>query len=256
MKQKIITDKDAVDSQRQLDAMQWICPVCGAPPQALCVGTDGIHQQREMSIGVNEFSSDIEAFDAYFGGVLDQLDDKIREQIIERGQAYTKFLRDEQRVTEAENAAEALKAKIDEAVEAAKVAAVMPSVGQAIWCICLDGTLACLAWNRSNHFLGLWAMGNIFLTKADCKAEIERRKALQRVRQWVSANTESFEPDWNNEYQNKWHISYDYITKRLLWFSINTMKYVNTFMCFATASDAERCIAECEADLKVLAGVE
>lgn len=152
-------------------------------------------------------------------------------------------------------------AELIERVKAAKEKAVrpagMPENGQDYCCITTAGFCELRIGGVDEAMDECLAeIGNVFLTEAECLAEIERRKALQRVRQWIAENTEPFEPDWNNDDQPKYMVYFSHKEKKLSITVEWIAQYFNGIAWFASKEDVERLIAACEADLRVLAGVE
>lgn len=127
-------------------------------------------------------------------------------------------------------------AELIERVKAAKEKAArpsgMPEGGEKYWYINDIGRCEDDLWSDHGNVDGMrLEIGNVFLTEAECLAEIEYRKALQRVRQWKRENLSAgIVP------------AYDL-------FDLPIMRGVSL-------ADQLRLIAACEADLRVLAGVE
>lgn len=152
-------------------------------------------------------------------------------------------------------AADELIARVVAAKKKAARPAGMPEKGDTFFIIDVDGNYSAYMWNDAERDINWWNLGSVILTEAECLAEIERRKALQRVRQWIAEHTEPFEPVLKNTMQDKWAVGYDLERGG---FDAVVCKYgfpVPLPFFFAQKADVNQCIAACEADLRVLAGV-
>ena len=96
--------------------------------------------------------------------------------------------------------------------------------------------------------------GNAFLTEEEAIKELEKRKAIQRVLKWKYENGLDFEPDWENNNENKYLLFYNYnsCSKKIC----SNVHFESKYYCpvgyFKTKKDVEKCIEECKEDLELI----
>lgn len=100
-------------------------------------------------------------------------------------------------------------------------------------------------------------VNNAFLTEKDARKELEKRKAIQRVLKWKYENGLDFEPDWENNNENKYLLFYNYnnynsCSKKIC----SNVHFQSKYYCpvgyFKTLEDVEKCIEECKEDLELI----
>ena len=97
-------------------------------------------------------------------------------------------------------------------------------------------------------------VNNAFLTEKGARKELEKRKAIQRVLKWKHENGLDFEPDWENNNENKYLLFYNYnsCSKKIC----SNVHFESKYYCpvgyFKTKKDAEKCIEECKEDLELI----
>ena len=100
-------------------------------------------------------------------------------------------------------------------------------------------------------------VNNAFLTEKDARKELEKRKAIQRVLKWKYENGLDFEPDWENNNENKYLLFYNYnnynsCSKKIC----SNVHFQSKYYCpvgyFKTKKDVEKCIEECKEDLELI----
>ncbi len=99
--------------------------------------------------------------------------------------------------------------------------------------------------------------GNAFLTEKGARKELEKRKAIQRVLKWKHKNGLDFEPDWENNNENKYLLFYNYNNYNSCRKKIcSNVHFQSKYYCpvgyFKTKKDVEKCIEECKEDLELI----
>jgi len=100
-------------------------------------------------------------------------------------------------------------------------------------------------------------VNNAFLTEEEATKELEKRRAIQRVLKWKYENGLDFEPDWENNNENKYLLFYNYnnynsCSKKIC----SNVHFQSKYYCpvgyFKTKKDVEKCIEECKEDLELI----
>ena len=124
------------------------------------------------------------------------------------------------------------------------------SEGDEYWFTATSTRVPSRLWENSKNDNSARDCGDVFLTKQEAEKELEKRKAIQRIKKWK----------WKNGIK-----SYDtgiYITYRVDAYGdcfetttghIYTGSPVGGFL---QTVDAEKCIKDCENDLKIIFNVE
>ena len=81
--------------------------------------------------------------------------------------------------------------------------------GDSFWFIQPNGCIISGYYFNSNYDKTRKLMNNFFRTKEDANKHLEKLKALKKVKDYIKDNFGVFEPNWEDEEQSKWHISYD-----------------------------------------------
>lgn len=108
---------------------------------------------------------------------------------------------------------------------------------------------------KAYHSVFTPCLGNTFLTKESAEDEFKRRAALYRIRKYIYDNYMGFEPDWKNLDQWKYSVNYSHKTHGF-WLTFDTWSNPGKAFYLATEEHANQVIKDCEADLKILFGVE
>lgn len=91
---------------------------------------------------------------------------------------------------------------------------------------------------------------NVYLTKEEAEKELERRKAIQRIKKFMWENKiKNKEFKWNN---GKYLICYDYLKKSFCIGRYLTFYLITDLWYFETYEDCQKIIDNCEDDLKII----
>ena len=80
-------------------------------------------------------------------------------------------------------------------------------VGEEYWSIGNDGCKYCEKWEDDGIDNGRLETGNVFFVEKEAEDEIERRKAIVTIKTYIKEHF-PFEPDWDDEKQEKYIIIY------------------------------------------------
>lgn len=94
----------------------------------------------------------------------------------------------------------------------------------------------------------------VYKTKEQVEKEIKRRKALVRIWKRVEDNGLLFEPDWEDERQEKHDVHYDHESGEVVWCVRYTSETQFELPYFKTSESREKAIKECEEDYLIYFG--
>ena len=100
------------------------------------------------------------------------------------------------------------------------------------------------------------ACGNCFLTRKEAEKELEKRKAIQRVKKYIWENDLEFEPDWSDLNQLKYDIYYDFTEKRFYPNASDEVRNYSPIGYFVDETDAHQVIYNCKDDLKIIFDID
>ena len=130
-----------------------------------------------------------------------------------------------------------------------------PRHGDYVWELTSLGTIDKDFWVGFGRDVTQLANGNAFPTEAAAIRERDIRQALQRVRAWITENGYAFTPDWENKDQRKFSIYWDTLIDQFCTSWSNAFHTLGVLFHFALPGHAEHCINECDADLRIIAGI-
>lgn len=132
--------------------------------------------------------------------------------------------------------------------------------GEDCWCLYTDGDLSKDEWQGDIWHMSAHEQGNIFPTREAAKKESEKRKAIQRVKEYIAREFGVFEPDWNDENQGKYFPYYGHRDgrrdPRFGWHYVVILQYYSPFGYLSTVKDCKQLIKDCEDDLKIIYEIE
>lgn len=125
-----------------------------------------------------------------------------------------------------------------------------PKYGDEYWFVSSDGAESISVWE--SHLIDeyRYQFGNCFQTKEQAVEAVEWLKAFKVLRD----DTKGFEPDWKNEYQDKWYVAYDFEDGVL--YNDYAITAKSELICFATDTDAEESIKKHKKEWKIFLGIE
>jgi len=62
-----------------------------------------------------------------------------------------------------------------------------------------EGIICETCWEDTYIDINTWNSGNVFFTKEEAKKELDKRQAIQRVKDYIKENGMYFETDWNDD---------------------------------------------------------
>jgi hypothetical protein len=98
--------------------------------------------------------------------------------------------------------------------------------------------------------------GNYFKEEAQAEAYKARQEAIGRVRLAILKANDGWEEDWSDDTQTKWYILYAPLQKSFFAMYCNANKYSILLPHIKSKEIAEQILADHEADLKIIFGVE
>ena len=93
-------------------------------------------------------------------------------------------------------------------------------------------------------------VGNCFRTEEEAKAHLEYLKALTKIKR-----SSSFEPDWEDYLQTKYHIAYNHGGEGLYITNYSTIQ-LPAIVFYETKEQAEQAIKDLEKEYKIIFGVK
>lgn len=113
----------------------------------------------------------------------------------------------------------------------------VPKDGERYWFYTTTGPTHWQHWLRDKANKDFLAMGNVFPTQEDAENAVRKQKAMVKLK----SLTKGFAPDWENKYQLKFDIYFDYANAS---FSTNrsTLYQGLNQVYFATREDAQTAI--------------
>lgn len=97
-----------------------------------------------------------------------------------------------------------------------------------------------------------WEIGSAFFTEAEAEAELEKRKATQRIKDYCKKKWGDWKPDWYDPGQEKQYVYYNH-HEGVLKIGYDSYYCQNQSIYY---KDAEQVIKDCESDLKIIFGIK
>ena len=126
-----------------------------------------------------------------------------------------------------------------------------PEKGEEYYYITEYGDVLSAIWREAQYEKEFLAIGNCFRTREQAEQEVAKRKAIQSVKIYIAENF-PFEPDWENEPQEKWTVYYRFDRKRFDTECNETAKGYSPFGYLKSDEDCEQLIKDMEAELKII----
>lgn len=101
-----------------------------------------------------------------------------------------------------------------------------------------------------------WDLGDGLFTKEEAQKELNKRIAIQKVKDYIIENDLSFEPDWRNEQQNKYYIYFDNRINKFEFDSKNKCDCNPKISYFKSEEDCKKVIHNCRKELKIIFDVK
>jgi len=97
-----------------------------------------------------------------------------------------------------------------------------PQKGDYYHTIFANGLIEEYTWDNTELDRIKQSLGNVFETKKEAEAELEKRKLLAEIKQWRKVNDpDSFKLDWTDESEIKYSVHYDHKYKKFTWNALN-----------------------------------
>ena len=141
------------------------------------------------------------------------------------------------------------------ALEKAVQIKIRPDVGEEYWFISAVGIVDALTWGYLDWREDIWAAGNGFFTKEEAVKENNKRKAVQRIKDyitendmwWKSGRKHIVKCDRDGSLFMDWHAED---------VNLDDYTFVNLIGAIDTEENAERLLEDCERDIKIVFGVD
>lgn len=99
-----------------------------------------------------------------------------------------------------------------------------------------------------------YSIGNVYKTEAEAQAHVEKLKAIQRVKEYIAENCEVVE-DVMDTTKEKFYVTYNPLDKSFgSWYQLAVDSHTLPYL--KTEADADKVIANCKADLKIIWGIK
>ena len=97
-------------------------------------------------------------------------------------------------------------------------------------------------FNKDEADKKLFELGLYFNSKEEVEQHLKERKLLFKLHQWAKIKNEGWEPDWEDDDEEKYYIFYDYYRKELCTSFNNSTGAINKLPYFKTRKIAQECI--------------
>lgn len=97
-------------------------------------------------------------------------------------------------------------------------------------------------FSTSKNEIARYLRGYFFETKEEAEQHLKECKLLFKIHQYAKEKNESWEPDWESIFQEKYYIFYDYYRKELCTSFNNSTGAINKLPYFKTRKIAQECI--------------
>lgn len=97
-------------------------------------------------------------------------------------------------------------------------------------------------FSTSKNEIARYLRGYFFETKEEAEQHLKECKLLFKIHQYAKEKNEGWEPDWENIFQEKYYIFYDYYRKELCTSFNNSTGAINKLPYFKTRKIAQECI--------------
>lgn len=92
----------------------------------------------------------------------------------------------------------------------------LPKVHDIVYYICEDrDTVDSTYFYNGEHFKNKFLNGYYFKTKEEAEQRLKEQRLLFKIKKWAEIHNKGWEPDWEDIFQEKYYIYYDYYRKEL-----------------------------------------
>lgn len=141
------------------------------------------------------------------------------------------------------------------ALEKAVQTKTRPDVGEDYWFISAVGIVDATVWGYLQVDKDIWTAGNGFFTEEEAVKENNKRKAIQRIKDYLTENDMWWKSGTRDIVKcggdGSLHIDWYYKDVNL-----GDYTFANLIGAIDTEKNAEKLIKDCEKDLKIVFGIE
>lgn len=105
-------------------------------------------------------------------------------------------------------------------------------------------------WENDRMDNNCWNSGNGFFTEEEAEKELDKRRAIQRVKDYILRSGMYWEPDRDDSDEKYFFVSYEGETKIYSYFSV--VKYYSPIGYLKSKKDAEKVLADNKEDLELI----
>jgi len=132
-----------------------------------------------------------------------------------------------------------------------------PEDGDRYWYVNSYGMVDNNYWiSKAPHHDIRFQLGNVFKTQEECRAWIDRQKAIVRVNDRIDELNDGWVADWSDPNQTKHAIYYDQRLEGFYSYGWTRYEFPTILKYIVDVNKANQLIEECEADLKLIWGIK
>lgn len=138
----------------------------------------------------------------------------------------------------------------------------VPDLGEVFWRKDPEETAGYTCENFNNTIIRhskILKNTEVYRTEEEVKRAVEVDRAILRVRCWIRDNIEGGvwdKPNWSADMLSKYFIRFNHQTRSLETDRCTVNQTISQIGFLWTIPDAQACISACEADLKIIFGIE
>jgi len=129
-----------------------------------------------------------------------------------------------------------------------------PKINYWYYCIDMNGDImqVCFDKNNENMVNRIISIGNLFETRELAQKQVDKLKAIQRVKEYIVENDLALEPDWEDGGQEKSNIYYDFDEEEFDYNWYNCYKNYSPIGYLKSKEACNQLIEAKEDDLKII----
>lgn len=129
-----------------------------------------------------------------------------------------------------------------------------PEINEWYFYASTDGRIETSRWSNDVIDNGRWSSGNGFFTEKEAKKELDKRQAIQRIKNYIIEHDMEFCPDWNNMEQEKHYPFFKYDLRLICWGRADHdyYDYYLPFGYLASEEHLKQLTKDCQDDLLII----